>query len=63
MPKVPNSKLASIIKLIEPYNISDEVFKVLNNTTVFCQHCQKPVTAEKNFKLMNMQNYFCINNV
>jgi|UniRef100_A0A2S2Q283 hypothetical protein len=51
MPKVPNAKLASIRKWINPYNISGEVFKVLNNTTVFCQHCQKPVKAEKKFQI------------
>jgi phospholipid N-methyltransferase len=47
MSKVPNSKLASIKKWIEPYNIFGEVFKILNNITVFCQHSQKQETAEK----------------
>ncbi|KAL4141564.1 hypothetical protein QTP88_004185 [Uroleucon formosanum] len=51
MPKIPNLKLASIRKWIEPYNISGEVFKILNNTTVFCQNCQKSVTAEKKFQI------------
>jgi len=44
-------------------NGSGKVFKILKNTTVFCQHSQKPVTAEKNFKLINMQNHFCMKNV
>lgn len=51
MPKIPNSKLASIRKWIEPYNISGEGFKILNNTTVFCQNCQKLVPAEKKFQI------------
>lgn len=51
MLKFPKSKLALIRKRIEPYNISGEVFNILNNATIFCQHCQKPVTAENNFQI------------
>jgi len=36
MPKCLSSKLPSLRKWIEPYNKSGEVFKTLNNNSVFC---------------------------
>lgn len=51
MPKCPSSKLPSLRKWIEPYNKSGELFKTLNNNSVFCQYCNKVVVVQKKFQI------------
>jgi hypothetical protein len=51
MPKCPSSKLPALRKWIEPYNKSGEVFKTLNNNSVFCQYCNKVVVVQKKFQI------------
>jgi hypothetical protein len=47
MPKCPSLKLPSLRKWIEPYNKLGEVFKTLNNNSVFYQYCNKVAVVQK----------------